>query len=261
MTMTQYNAFEGEDWGAMSTAQFAALQAVTPVMLDLNGDGVQTLSAANGVSFDLRGLGEAEQVGWASAQDGLLVRDINGDGSINNGTELFGAATVLADGTRAGDGYRAMAAQDSNADGKLSAADQNFGELKLWVDANSNGITDAGELHGLVDFGVVEINLDFAKGTELNNGNLLGMTSSYTSADGSQHEVADVWFAQQAAAAPELGELLAAPTSDMLGALGTPAGVASATAPEATATAMVPMGLNQRLAADEELLRSQQPLI
>jgi hypothetical protein len=197
MTMTQYNAFEGEDWGAMSTAQFAALQAVTPVMLDLNGDGVQTLSAANGVNFDLTGLGQAEQVGWASAQDGLLVRDINGDGVINDGTELFGAATVLADGTRAGDGYRAMAAQDSNADGKLSAADENFGELKLWVDANSNGITDAGELHGLVDFGVVEINLDFAKGTELNNGNLLGMTSSYTSADGSQHEVADVWFAKQ----------------------------------------------------------------
>lgn len=112
-----------------------------------------------------------------------------------------------------------------------------------------------------MDFGVVEINLDFAKGTELNNGNLLGMTSSYTSADGSQHEVADVWFAQQAAAAPELGELLAAPTSDMLGALGTPAGVASATALEATASAMVPLGLTQRLAADEELLRSQQPLI
>jgi hypothetical protein len=67
-------------------------------MLDLNGDGVQTLSAARGVQFDLTGTGQAAQVGWASAQDGLLVRDINGDGVINDGRELFGAATELATG-------------------------------------------------------------------------------------------------------------------------------------------------------------------
>jgi hypothetical protein len=71
----------------MSTEQFAALQAVTPVVLDLNGDGIQTLlgDQRRAVRPD-RHLGETAQVGWASAQDGLLVRDINGDGSINDGT-------------------------------------------------------------------------------------------------------------------------------------------------------------------------------
>jgi hypothetical protein len=152
-----------------------------------------------------------------------------------------------------------MAAQDSNADGKLSAADENFGELKLWVDANSNGITDAGELHGLVDFGVVEINLDFAKGTELNNGNLLGMTSSYTSADGSQHEVADVWFAQQAAQ-PALSteDLLAAPAAEL------PGGTGAAAAAAVTAAAAVPMGhtgLVGHSTTDDDLLRQQNLLI
>jgi hypothetical protein len=121
MTMTQYNAFEGEDWGAMSTAQFQALQAVTPIVLDLNGDGVQTLDAANGVNFDLTATGQTAKVGWASAQDGLLVRDLNGNGIIDDGRELFGGATQLANGQRAGDGFRAMAALDSNGDGKLSA--------------------------------------------------------------------------------------------------------------------------------------------
>jgi hypothetical protein len=226
-------------------------------MLDLNGDGIQTLAAANGVSFDLTGLGQSEQVAWASAQDGLLVRDINADGAINDGTELFGAATALSNGQRAGDGYRAMADLDSNADGKLSAADDKFSELKLWVDADSDGVTDAGELKGLVDMGVVELNLDFAKGTELNNGNLLGLTSSYTSADGSEHDMADVWFAKQAGA-PALGDLLAAPTADMLAGTGftaAPASVATAPSTSGLGVAMV------RPAGEDELLRAQPPLI
>jgi Xaa-Pro aminopeptidase len=47
--------------------------------------------------------------GWASAQDGLLVRDLNGDGQVNDGRELFGAGTQLSNGQRAGHGYAALA--------------------------------------------------------------------------------------------------------------------------------------------------------
>ena len=87
-------------------------------------------------------------------RDALLARDINGAGIISDGRELFGAATELVNGQRAGDGYRAMATLDRNGDGKLPTADKVFGELKLWVDANSDGITDAGELKGLLEMGV-----------------------------------------------------------------------------------------------------------
>lgn len=76
--------------------------------------------------------------------------------------------------------YGAMADLDSSADGKLSAADAKFSELKLWVDANSDGHTDAGELKDLVDMGVIEINLDFAKGSTVDTGGLLSLVGSYT---------------------------------------------------------------------------------
>jgi hypothetical protein len=250
MTMTQYNAFTGADWAAMSTEQFAALQAVTPIVLDLGTLGVHTTTAAQGVSFDLTATGTASQVAWVADGSALLVRDLNSDGIINNGTELFGAATVLANGQRAGNGYAAMAALDSNHDGELSAADAKFSELKLWVDANHDGVTNAGELRSLADMGVLEINLDFTKTTTTNNGNLLGMVSNWTGTDGSSHQVADVWFAKAPAAdsaAPTVGELLAGPPADLL----PPA--APATAPAAAHATAEAHTMAERAAPDPAL--------
>jgi hypothetical protein len=76
------------------------------------------------------------------------------------------------------------------------------------------------------------------------------MVGSYTGADGSQHDMADVWFAKQAAP----------PAADVLGSLGAP-GPVVATVAAGGATAMVPIGLSQRLGADDDLLRSQPPLV
>jgi hypothetical protein len=143
--------------------------------------------------------------------------DRNGDASINNGTELFGAATPLADGSRAGNGYAAMAQEDSNHDGTLSAADAHFNDLKLWVDANQDGKTDAGELHGLAQFGVVSLDLKGLVGNHLDHGNLLGLVSTYTTRDGATHAMADVWFAKSPSPAgeapPRVDELLANPAA------------------------------------------------
>jgi len=52
--------------------------------------------------------------------------DRNGDGVINSGAELFGTATVLANGQKANDGYQAMRELDTNGDGQLTAADKNW---------------------------------------------------------------------------------------------------------------------------------------
>jgi trimeric autotransporter adhesin len=255
MTMTQYNAFEAEDWGVMTTAQFAALQSVTPIVLDLDGNGIQTRSAAEGVSFDIDNTGRQTQVGWVGGNDGLLVRDVNGNGTIDSGAELFGGATELANGQRAGNGFAALSQFDSNADGKIDANDAAFNELKVWVDADADGVSDAGELRGLIDAGVASLNLDFTRGTEVDNGNLLGMVGSYTGTDGSESAMVDVWFAKQQPeeALPEIGDLLAADTGNLLG--GATEGTKTA------ATPAVPVGVAPKTGNDDDWLKQQTPLV
>jgi hypothetical protein len=213
LSMTQFSAFETQDIAVMTTDQVNALLSVSPIILDLDGNGVSTTSVEQGVDFDVLALGSTQRVGWVAPSDGLLVRDLNGDGVINDGAELFGVGTQLPDGTRAGHGYAALAALDSNADGKISAADEAFDQLQVWVDADQDAQTDAGELRGLIDMGVAELDLNFSVSDRMDNGNLVGLVSGYTTQDGQTHEMADVWFQRSRAEAPppELDELLAAP--------------------------------------------------
>jgi hypothetical protein len=218
-TSTQHLAFTSDAIASMTAAQLDSFLLTSPIVLDLDGNGVRTLAAAQGVQFDLNGTGNTHQVGWASSTDGLLVMDRNHDGRINDGTELFGVATLDANGRRAGNGYNAMALEDSNHDGLLSSADANFQNLRLWVDANSDGITNAGELHALAEYGITELNLNAQAGTVVDHGNVLGLTSSYTTADGAKHDMADVWFAKEAAPQVHIDDLLTAPSADVMGAI------------------------------------------
>jgi hypothetical protein len=197
MTMVQVSAFSGEAISVMTTAQQNAKTAVSPIVLDLNGDGVSTLDASNGARFDLNATGSVDQVGWVGSGDGLLVLDRNTDGFINDGRELFGTATLLANGKNASNGFAALGDLDSNQDGQISAADLDFSKLQVWIDGNHDGITGAGELRTLADLGIVSMDLQAQAGTEMDHGNLLGLTSSYTTTDGQSHDMADVWFAKE----------------------------------------------------------------
>jgi hypothetical protein len=195
-TSSQHDALTSTQLGAISSANITAL--VSPLVLDLDGNGIQTASRANGVNFDLNNDGNIDKAGWVAGKDGLLVRDISGDGVINHGGELFGEGTVLADGSKAKDGYQALAALDSNLDGLIDANDAAFGSLQVWTDANGNGITDAGELKSLGSLGITSIGLDAVKTSVVDNGNLIGLMGSYTKSDGTVHTAADVWFSVDA---------------------------------------------------------------
>jgi hypothetical protein len=218
LTMAQNVALTQAQHDALSTTQLAAMVGTSPIVLDLNGDGIQTLAASAGVQYDLGANGLIQQVGWVAPADGLLVMDRNGDGLINNGSELFGAGTAQADGTGTTvNGYVAMAQEDSNGDGVLNASDASFANLRVWVDGDSDGVTDSGELLTLAQAGVAEISLTHSASSEIDNGNALGLVGSYTATDGTTHAVADVWFAKDVtSAAPEIGELLAAPADNLL---------------------------------------------
>jgi len=113
-----------------------------PLILDLDGDGLETVGAddADAVMFDHDGDGVKAKSGWIKPDDGLLVLDRNGNGTIDNGGELFGDSTRKQDGTLAKDGFDALADLDSNGDGVVDANDERFAELRVWRDLNSDGI-------------------------------------------------------------------------------------------------------------------------
>ncbi|EPJ50948.1 MAG: hypothetical protein OFPI_18720 [Osedax symbiont Rs2] len=180
----------------------------TPLILDLNNNGIETLSVDNGILFDIDADGIVDNTGWVGKNDGLLVHDLNGDGLINDAGELFGEHSLLADGTKAKDGYAALAALDSNGDGLINAADDKFSQLQVWVDANSDGITQAGELLSLQQAGVSEITLSYQHSNIDSNGNTIGMLGSYTNNSGEQQQMGDVWFKYQSGA-PATGSLTA----------------------------------------------------
>jgi hypothetical protein len=173
----------------------------SPLVLDLNGDGVQTLNLDLGTQFDLLNSGAKQSVGWVDKHDGLLVMDLNQDGMVNNGSELLGTSTQLADGSLARDGWQALAQYDGNVDGVIDAKDAAFADLTVWVDANSDGVTEAGELKTLTDVGVQAIQLQHDNAQTEQNGNVLQGYSSFTTTDGQSHQIVDAWLQTSTSAA------------------------------------------------------------
>ena len=166
----------------------------SPIILDLDGDGVETIAVSAGTFFDHAADGFAEQTGWVGKDDGLLVRDLNGNNTIDSGRELFGSETLLANGQKAANGFAAMAQLDSNLDGKLDASDADFASLRVWKDANGNGQTDAGELLSLSDAGVQSIAVGYTTSTLVDaNNNQRRLVGSFTTASGQTRVAEDVW--------------------------------------------------------------------
>ena len=166
----------------------------TPLILDLDGDGIETTTLADGVQFDIDGDGHIDQTAWVGSDDAFLVRDINGDGQINGAAELFGSATVLSNGEKAADGFAALADLDSNSDGVINAMDVLYDQLQTWQDKNQDGMVQDGELKFLKDVDVAELNLVATEGNDWDNGNLIGLNSSWSDSSDQQHELADVWL-------------------------------------------------------------------
>lgn len=166
----------------------------SPIALDLDGDGVETLSVTNGVLFDHFADGFAEQTGWIAPDDGMLVRDLNNNGAIDSGPELFGSETLLADGRKAANGFEALAELDTNSDGKVDVHDAAFTELRIWKDVNENGRTDTGELLTLEEAGVQSIDVAYSNSSMVDaQGNAHRQQGSYTTTGGETHAATDVW--------------------------------------------------------------------
>ena len=186
----------------------SAAQNTCPLILDLDGNGVETLSMASGVHFDHDGNGFAQLSGWVHPNDGLLVLDRNGNGQIDNGSELFGNYTPLNNGTLALNGFDALAELDANGDGIIDANDVEFANLRVWRDLNSNGILDDGELFTLSELGIASLNLGYTtENITDGQGNLHLQIGSFTLTDGTTREMHDVWFAEDTAMTIDLNQV------------------------------------------------------
>ncbi|MCU1733595.1 MULTISPECIES: calcium-binding protein [unclassified Pseudomonas] len=172
-----------------------ANETVSPLILDLDGDGVETLGKSSNIYFDHDGTGFAEQTGWVGADDGVLVWDRNGNGRIDDGSELFGNHTVLANGQKAANGFAALAQLDSNQDGKVDSSDGAFAQLRIWKDSDSNARLGEGELLTLDQANVASIGTAYINQTQVDvHGNEIRQAGSYTNSQGAVHDVKDVWF-------------------------------------------------------------------
>jgi hypothetical protein len=124
-----------------------------PLVLDLDANGTRT------------------GTGWVAPDDALLVRDINGNGSIDSGRELFGDNTLLPNGQTATNGFTALQQHDTNGDGQVNSQDSIYSQLRVWRDLNQDGVSQANELQTLTQAGIASIGVA-STGTNTNLANL-----------------------------------------------------------------------------------------
>ncbi|MDI1289221.1 MAG: hypothetical protein PSX37_04620, partial [bacterium] len=175
----------------IATGGAVVFGGIDPLVLDLDGDGFE-LTALGGLSpiFDVDADLYGERTGWIGRDDGMLARDLDGDGKINDSRELFGgrssglAALALLDGNHDG----VVNAVDSgladfNGDGVVNGSDS-FGSLKIWRDLNENGRADDGELQSLSTHNITSISVTGTAANQTIEGNLLTATATFTRGDG-----------------------------------------------------------------------------
>jgi len=161
------------------------VQEADPIVLDLDGDGIELTSYRNGARFDITGTGNAVNTAFVTGGDAFLAIDRNGNGRIDNGTELFG------DQNGAANGFEELGKLDSNGDGRINRLDEGFDTLRLWRD-DGDGRTEDGELITLAQAGVEEISLGYRNVNQVAaGGNRIAQIASFMRADGSRGTAAD----------------------------------------------------------------------
>ncbi|WP_214471675.1 type I secretion C-terminal target domain-containing protein, partial [Mesorhizobium sp. dw_380] len=182
--------------------------SVDPIILDLNHDGFAFSDVSHGVQFDMNGDGSKEQLAWNTSHDGMLAVDLNHDGKIDDGKELF---TPNFGGGNFASGAAALASLDSNHDGVIDHNDTVFDSLLIWKDANANGISDSGELSHLADNGIVSISTAATPTVGEIDGQTVTGNGTFQMADGTTGNYVEV----------ELNTSLVAPTEPSVAIAGT----------------------------------------
>ena len=124
-----------------------------PIIIDLNNNGrFDITTVERGVNFSMFGE-RSVATSWLSG-DGFLFYDFNENGVADDGTEFFGT------NPRYESAFIHLATFDSNKDGMITAKDERFGDLYIWLDRNYDGVSTVGEVTALSKTEITSIPLD-----------------------------------------------------------------------------------------------------
>lgn len=155
-------------------------QQTDPLILDMDGDGFKLTGADDGAEFDIDADGVMDKTAVTAGGDAMLALDLNGNGTIDNGKELFGEQNG------AKDGFAELAKYDENADGVINSGDSVFGRLKLlrFVKNRAGGYEQ--KISPLAESGIGAINLSNAiKISEaINGGHIVKKSLAYLGNNG-----------------------------------------------------------------------------
>jgi hypothetical protein len=172
---------------------------LSPLALDLDGNGVKVSSMERGVDFDLLANGEPVRCGWLENGDAWLALDRNHNGRVDGAAELFGNRT---NGQDFADGFAALAELDENRDGRVDVNDPAFADLRIWRDAGRDARSASSELSTLASAGIVALELEALKVTGpeqwVGHGNRIPLISRFIRADGRAGELVDVFLRYEA---------------------------------------------------------------
>jgi hypothetical protein len=144
---------------ASGTATGTTSSTGTPIVLAFAGEPVEFTRPLG--EFDLFGRDASVATDWVGPATPWLAIDLDGNGTIDDGRELFGSMSVLPDGTRASNGFVALAALDDDGDGRITARDAVFDRLLVWRDVNQDRRSSPNELTSAREAGLVSIELPY----------------------------------------------------------------------------------------------------
>jgi len=174
----------------------------SPIVVDTAGDGVHLTGPDDGVVFAMHP-GMERQWAWtqAGADDAWLALDVNGNGVIDDGSELFGDQSVQAPSDDP-NGFLTLAYYDDpahggNGDGRIDAADTVWSGLRLWRDVDHDGTSTPAELVSLDDAGVHSFDTHATRNDYVDqNGNAFRFTSMIVADPPVSTTVNDVWLVE-----------------------------------------------------------------